>query len=139
MPRSKSANINKVLPESASMHLIGLLSLGIVAGILSGLFGVGGGLVIVPALVLFFGMTQQSAGGTSLVALLLPVGLLGLIEYYRSGKISMEHIFMGLIIAAGLFTGVYFGAKIATHLSNDSLRKGFAVFMGIVSIYLWFK
>ena len=121
------------------MQLIGLVSLGIVAGLLSGLFGVGGGIVIVPALVVFFGMTQQSAGGTSLVALLLPVGLLGVIEYYHSGKISMEKILIGLIIAAGLFFGAYFGAKIATHLSNDTLRKAFAVFMGIVSIYLWFK
>ncbi len=86
------------------MQFIGLFSLGIVAGILSGMFGVGGGIVIVPALVVFFGMTQQSAGGTSLVALLLPVGLLGVIEYYHSGKISMEKILIGLIIAAGLFS-----------------------------------
>ena len=78
------------------MQLIGLVSLGIVAGLLSGLFGVGGGIVIVPALVVFFGMTQQSAGGTSLISLLLPVGLLGMLEYYRSGKISMDNIWMGL-------------------------------------------
>ena len=121
------------------MQLIGLVSLGIVAGLLSGLFGVGGGIVIVPALVVFFGMTQQSAGGTSLISLLLPVGLLGMLEYYRSGKISMDNIWMGLIIAAGLFVGVYFGAKLATHLSNDLLRKSFAVFIGIVAVYLWFK
>ena len=122
-----------------SMQLIGLLSLGFVAGLLSGLFGVGGGLVIVPALVLFFGMTQQSASGTSLVALLLPVGLLGVVEYYRSGIISMEKISIGLIIAVGLFAEAYFGAIIATHISNDLLRKAFAAFMGIVAIYLWFK
>jgi len=121
------------------MQLIGLVRLGIVAGLLSGLFGVGGGIVIVPALVVFFGMTQQSAGGTSLISLLLPVGLLGMLEYYRSGKISMDNIWMGLIIAAGLFVGVYFGAKLATHLSNDLLRKSFAVFIGIVAVYLWFK
>ena len=121
------------------MQIIGLLSLGIGAGLLSGIFGIGGGLVIVPALVLFFGMTQQSASGTSLVALLLPVGLLGVIEYYRSGIISMEKISIGLIIAAGLFAGAFFGAIIATHISNDLLRKAFAVFMGIVAIYLWFK
>ena len=121
------------------MQIIGLLGIGIGAGLLSGMFGVGGGLVIVPAMVLFFGMTQQSAVCTSLIALLLPVVLLGVIEYYRSGKISMENILIGLIIAGGLFAGAYFGAKIATHLSNDLLRKAFAVFMGIVAIHLWFK
>ena len=121
------------------MQLIGLLAIGIGAGLLSGMFGVGGGLVIVPAMVLFFGMTQHTAVGTSLIALLLPVGLLGVIEYYRAGKISTENILIGLIIAAGLFTGAYFGAKIATHLSNDLLRKAFAVFMGIVAFHLWFK
>ena len=84
-------------------------------------------------------LALQSAVGTSLIALLLPVGLLGVIEYYRSGKISMENILIGLIIAGGLFAGAYFGAKIATHLSNDLLRKAFAVFMGIVAIHLWFK
>ncbi|MEI8185894.1 MAG: sulfite exporter TauE/SafE family protein [Chlorobiaceae bacterium] len=121
------------------MQLIALIGIGIGAGLTSGMFGVGGGLIIVPAMVLLFGMTEQSAVGTSLIALLLPVGLLGVIEYYRAGKISMENISIGLIIAAGLFAGAYFGAKIATHLSNDMLRKGFAVFMGIVAIHLWFK
>jgi len=121
------------------MQLIGLLVVGVAAGLLSGMFGVGGGIIIVPALALLYGMTQQSAIATSLIALLLPVGLLGVMEYYRSGKISMENIWIGLVIAAGLFAGAYFGAKIATHLSNDILRKGFAVFMGIVALHLWFK
>ncbi len=120
-------------------NFIGLLGIGIAAGLLSGMFGVGGGVIIVPAMVLLYGMTQQSAIGTSLIALLLPVGLLGIIEYYRSGKISTEIIWIGLIIAAGLFAGAYFGAKIATNLSSDVLRKAFAVFMGIVALHLWFK
>jgi hypothetical protein len=121
------------------MQLIGLLFVGVAAGILSGMFGVGGGIIIVPALALLYGMTQQGAIATSLIALLLPVGLLGVMEYYRSGKISMENIWIGLVIAAGLFAGAYFGAKIATQLSNDILRKSFAVFMGIVALHLWFK
>ncbi|MCX6178255.1 MAG: sulfite exporter TauE/SafE family protein [Chlorobiales bacterium] len=121
------------------MQLIALFSIGVGAGLLSGMFGVGGGVIIVPAMVLLFGMTQQSAVATSLIALLLPVGLLGVIEYYRSGKISMDNIWIGLIIAAGLFAGAYFGVRIATHLSNDTLRKAFAVFLGIVAFHLWFK
>jgi uncharacterized protein len=118
---------------------VGLLLVGLAAGLLSGMFGVGGGIIIVPAMVILFGLTQQSAIATSLVALLLPVGLLGVMEYYRSGKISGENIWIGLIIAAGLFVGAYFGAKIAMHLSGDTLRKAFAVFMGIVALHLWFK
>lgn len=121
------------------LQLAGLLVVGVGAGLLSGLFGVGGGIIIVPALALLFGMTQQSAIATSLMALLLPVGLLGVLEYYRAGKISAENIWIGLIIAAGLFVGAYFGAKIATHLSGEMLRKAFAVFMGIVALHLWFK
>ena len=110
-----------------------------VAGVLAGMFGVGGGLIIVPALVLIFGMTQHSAVATSMMALLLPVGLLGVMEYYRCGKITTENIWFGLIIAAGLFFGAYFGAKIATNLSSEMLRKTFAIFIGIVAIHLWFK
>jgi len=121
------------------VQVIGLLTVGVAAGLLSGMFGVGGGIIIVPALVVLFGMTQQSAIATSLMALLLPVGLLGVMEYYRSGKISGENIWIGLVIAAGLFAGAFFGAKIAIHLSSEILRKAFAVFMGIVALHLWFK
>jgi len=121
------------------MQLVALLCIGLSAGLLAGLFGVGGGIIIVPALVILFGMSQHSAIGTSLIALLLPVGILGTIEYYRAGKISVENIWFGLIIAAGLFAGAYFGAKIATHFSSEILRKAFSVFIGIVALHLWFK
>jgi uncharacterized membrane protein YfcA len=121
------------------MQTLFTLCIGVAAGILSGMFGVGGGIVIVPALVLFFGMSQQSANATSLVALLLPVGFLGVLEYYRAGKITTEHIWLGLIISAGLFAGAFFGARIASSLSSDLLRKAFALFIGIVALRLWFK
>jgi uncharacterized membrane protein YfcA len=121
------------------MHYVALIAIGTVAGLLSGMFGVGGGVIIVPAMVLLFGMTQQSAVATSLIALLLPVGVLGVTEYYRAGKISTENIWIGLIIAAGLFAGAFFGAKIAANLSSDMLRKAFAIFMGIVALQMWFK
>lgn len=121
------------------MHVMLMLLIGAGAGILSGLFGVGGGIIIVPALVLFLGLSQHSANATSLVALLLPVGMLGIIEYYRAGKISSENIWMGLLIAAGLFLGTFFGARIATSMSGDLLRKAFAILIGIVAFRLWFK
>ncbi len=112
---------------------------GIAAGILSGMFGIGGGLIIVPVLVLVMGFPQHTANATSLIALLLPVGLLGVLEYYRAGKISSEHIWFGIIIAAGLFLGALFGAKIATSMTNELLRKFFAVFIGIVAVRIWLQ
>lgn len=119
------------------MQFIYLIIIGTAAGMLSGMFGVGGGVIIVPALVLLFGMDQQNASATSLVALLLPVGLLGVFEYYRLGKLSVEHIWFGLTIALGLFIGALFGAKIALAMSSEMLRRVFAVFLVIVAIRLW--
>ncbi|TCD48852.1 sulfite exporter TauE/SafE family protein [Chlorobium sp. N1] len=125
--------------ENQLLQNVSMLLIGLSAGVLSGLFGIGGGIIIVPALVLLLGMTQQTASATSLVALLLPVGILGVLEYYREGKISMDNVWLGLLLALGLFTGAYFGARIATHLSGPMLRRAFAVFTGIVALRLWFK
>jgi uncharacterized protein len=121
-----------------NMQYLILFITGLAAGLLSGMFGVGGGVIIVPALVFFFGMSQQSASATSLMALLLPVGLLGVYEYYQAGKITTEHMWFGLVIALGLFTGAFFGARIAIELSSDLLRRLFAVFLVIVAIRLWY-
>jgi uncharacterized protein len=115
-----------------------LLAVGLLAGFLSGIFGIGGGLVIVPSLVFIFGYSQYTANGTSLVALLAPVGILGVLEYYWNGKIGPDNIKGGLIIAAGLFIGVYVGSKVAINLPEDLLRKCFAVFIFLVAIKLWF-
>jgi uncharacterized membrane protein YfcA len=120
------------------MQYLILFVTGIAAGLLSGMFGVGGGVIIVPVLVFFFSMNQQAASATSLIALLLPVGLLGVFEYYRAGKISVEHIWFGLTIALGLFAGAFFGALLAIDLSSDLLKKLFAVFLVFVAIRLWF-
>ncbi len=119
------------------MQLTMLFIIGLTAGLLSGMFGVGGGVIIVPALVFFFGMSQQSASGTSLIALLLPVGLLGALQYYRSGNISPQNIWFGLSIALGLFVGAFFGAMLAIEVSSELLRRLFAVFLVIVAIRLW--
>jgi hypothetical protein len=119
------------------MQFVYLFVIGIAAGILSGMFGVGGGVIIVPSLVLLFGMGQHNATATSLMALLLPVGILGVLEYYRLGKLSTEHLWFGLTIALGLFAGAFFGAKISLGMSGDMLRRAFAVFLVIVAIRLW--
>ncbi|ASQ89922.1 permease [Prosthecochloris sp. GSB1] len=121
------------------MQFVWMFFTGIAAGILSGMFGIGGGILIVPALVIIAGMTQQAATATSLIALLLPVGILGVMEYYRMGRISAENIWFGLLIALGLFAGAFFGAKIAIGLTNEVLRKAFAVFIGIVAVRMWLQ
>ena len=121
------------------MEIFYLLLIGVGAGVLAGLFGIGGGIVIVPALVFLIGMPQHTATGTSLVALLLPVGLLGVWNYYESGSITQEHIKYGLIVALGLFVGTFFGSKIALNLSKEALQKAFAVFLIVLSVYILFK
>ncbi len=110
--------------------------IGIIAGIFAGLFGIGGGTVIIPALVLLLGMTQHKAQGTSLVALLLPVGLLATIEYYKNGNADIK---LGLLIGAGLFLGGYLGAYFANKLNDPALRKLFAVFLMFVAIRMFLK
>lgn len=119
------------------LQFMPLILTGFMAGILSGMFGIGGGIVLVPMLVYFFGYAQSAATGTSLVALLLPVGILGVRQYYLSGRIGSEQIKTGLLIAIGLFIGAYFGARIATQLPDVNLRKGFAVFLVFVAARLW--
>jgi uncharacterized membrane protein YfcA len=108
------------------------LALGFIAGILSGMFGIGGGLVIVPALVILFGLPMKTATGTSLFALLWPVGLLGVIEYWRNDKLDA---WRGLWIAVGLFLGAYFGARITLAISPAGMKRAYAVFLLVVGAY----
>ncbi len=107
-----------------------LLGLGLFAGVLSGMFGIGGGLVIVPVLVIFLGLSQKEATGTSLFALLLPVGLLGVLEYWRRDEAKLQY---GLLIAAGLFIGAYFGARITHGVSDLTLKRIYAAFLIVVA------
>ncbi len=117
-------------------QIIGFLIIGILAGVLSGLFGIGGGLIIIPALIFFFKMNQHLAQGTSLGALLLPVGILGFIEYWRHGNVNLTG---AILIAVGLFVGAFFGAYIANVLPTKTLSKLFAIFLIIVAIRIFFK
>lgn len=112
---------------------------GLLAGVLAGLFGVGGGLILIPFLVLVIGYPQQTANGTSLVALLGPVGILGVMAYYNSGQINGTHIRAGLLIALGMFFGTYFGSKWALQLPELYLRRGFCVFLILTALRMWGK
>ncbi len=113
-----------------------ILLIGLGAGVLSGLFGIGGGTVIVPALILIARFEPVTATGTSLAALVLPVGILGAVEYYRNGHLDIR---FALLLALGLFAGAWFGARIAQDLAPMVLRRLFAVFLVIVAIRLWLK
>jgi uncharacterized membrane protein YfcA len=112
-----------------------LILIGVASGMLSGFVGVGGGLIIVPALVLFLEFSQKMAQGTSLAILLLPVGILAVMEYYKHGYIDIK---IALIISAGFVVGGFFGSRIALVLPQDTIKKIFAVFMLIVAIKMLF-
>ena len=109
------------------------LFLGLIAGVAGGLFGIGGGIIIVPALVLAFGFTQHKAQGTSLVALLAPVGILGLLNYYKEHNTDLV---AGGLIAGGFLMGAYGGSFLAMAMNEAVMRRSFAVFLMCVAVYL---
>ena len=112
-----------------------LVIIGLIAGALSGLVGIGGGIVIVPALVFFLGFSQKLAQGTSLGILLLPIGILAVIQFYKAGFIDIPVV---LVVAIGFIAGSYFGSKIALGLPQDSVKKIFAIFLLIMAIKMLF-
>ncbi len=111
-------------------------AIGLVAGVVSGLFGIGGAVLIVPALVLLVKLSQHAAQGTSLAALLLPVGLLGALDYYRRGQVNVPY---AAIIAVGLFVGALLGAKLAGGIPDAALRRAFGAFLLLVAAKLLFS
>jgi uncharacterized membrane protein YfcA len=115
--------------------IIILLCIGLLAGILSGLVGIGGGIIIVPALVFFMSMTQQQAQGTSLAVLLLPVGILAVYNYYNAGSVDIRST---LIIASTFVLGGYIGSKIAISIDQNTLKKIFGIFMLLLSLKIIF-
>lgn len=110
------------------------LAIGLGAGLLSGLFGIGGGIIIVPALMLAGRMQPSTATGTSLGALLLPVGALGAWQYYKNGHLDVR---ASLLIALGIFVGAYLGAIAMQQLNPMMAKRVFAVFLVVVSIRIW--
>jgi len=112
-----------------------LILIGLCAGVLSGLFGVGGGIIIVPALVFFIGMSQHQAQGTSLGLMLLPIGILAAYNYYKTGNLDIKS---GLIIAGAFVLGGYFGSKLSLNISELWLKRIFGVLMLVVALRLIF-
>lgn len=112
-----------------------IITVGIAAGILSGLVGVGGGLVIVPSLVYFIGFSQKTAQGTSLGLIMLPVGILGVLQYYKQGHVDFRVVG---ILAMGFILGSFFGSKVALSLSQETVKKIFACLMILIAIKMLF-
>jgi uncharacterized membrane protein YfcA len=117
-------------------NIIILLIIGLAAGMVSGSLGVGGGVVIVPALIFFYGMTQQEAQGTSLGLLALPVVIAGAYNYYKGGYINIKFV---LILAIAFVVGSYFGSMLAVNISGKTLQKIFAGFMILVALKMLIK
>lgn len=112
-------------------QLIILLCIGLVAGILSGMVGIGGGIIIVPALVYFLGFTQHQAQGTTLFTFLLPIGLLGVYNYYQAGHVDFK---TALIIASTFFIGSFLGSKFAISIDQQLMKRVFGVIILLLSI-----
>lgn len=111
------------------------LLLGLIAGILSGLIGIGGGIIILPALVLLFGLSQHQAQGTTLALLVPPIGILAAWTYYKQGLVDLK---IASFVALGFFFGGLLGAKIATGLPNVVLEKVFGVALLLIALKMIF-
>lgn len=118
------------------MDVILFIVIGLIAGILSGMFGIGGGVIIVPALMYLCGFSQLKAQGTSLAILLPPVGILAFINYYKRGQVNVQ---AGILICVFLVIGSIFGAKIANNIPLSILKKSFGVLMILISLKMIFS
>jgi hypothetical protein len=112
-----------------------ILVLGAAAGILAGLFGIGGGIIMVMGMVTVLRMPFLTATGTSLAAMLLPVGVLGAWEYWRNGNVDPR---AAALLAGGLFIGSWLGARLANDLPPGVVQRAFAAFLVLMAARLWF-
>ena len=112
---------------------LGYILLGALAGVFSGLLGIGGGTIVVPGLVYFFGMSFHKAQGTILAAFLPPVALLAVLRYAQSSNVDWK---AALLIAAGIFIGGYFGATLSLSLSETAIKRVFGVFLILIAVKL---
>ena len=113
------------------MNYILYVALGLVAGVLGGMFGIGGGSILIPALVFFFGLTQHQAQGTTLAIMVPPIGLLAALRYYYSGNVKLG---MAGFICAGFLVGGLIGAQLIQNVPDALLKKLFGIFLLIVSL-----
>jgi len=118
------------------INIILFIVIGSIAGILSGIFGIGGGVIIVPALIYLCGFSQLKAQGTSLAILLPPVGILAFIDYYKEGHVNLQ---AGILICIFLVICSVFGAKISHSIPISVLKKSFGILMILISLKMIFS
>ena len=113
-----------------------LALIGLAAGVFGGMVGLGGGVIMIPAMIYFLGMNQISAQGTSLAVMLPPVGILAVMNYYKAGQINLKY---ALIIAIAFTVGGYFGSKIALNIPVALVKKIFAISLIAIAVRMFFK
>jgi hypothetical protein len=115
------------------MEILGLLAIGATAGTLSGFLGVGGATILIPALIFIYRSSQHLAQGTSLAALLLPVGLLAVVKYWQTGNVNLK---FAVLLAVGFFLGAWIGAIFAQPVPDIYLKKIFAVYLLLIALQM---
>ena len=114
------------MPEYISLIIIGML-----AGFVSGMVGIGGGIILVPALIYVMGYSQHMAQGTSLAMMIPPIGILAVYNYYQKGHVDIK---VALILCIGFFVGAFFGSKLAVKLPGDTVKRVFGVFLALAAV-----
>lgn len=110
--------------------------IGLTAGLLGGILGIGGAIIIIPAMVMFLGYSQQLAQGTALMMMVPPIGALAAFQYYQKGFVDVK---VALVMAFFFFIGGFFGAKYATQIPQVTLKKIFSLLLVGIAIKMWFQ
>jgi len=120
---------------STSTLLI-LIAIGIITGLMAGMLGIGGAVIMIPALVFLMGLSQQAAQGTSLAVMLPPIGIIAAYNYYKAGQVNIK---FALILAIAFLIGSYFGSKIALNVPQPFLKKIFGILLLLVAAKMLFS
>ena len=126
---------NKNKMEMTTATVLILLAIGLFSGILGGMVGIGGGIIIVPALIYFLGFSQLNAQGTSLALIMFPVGILGVLQYYKQGHVDFNIV---LILAVGFVLGSFLGSKISLSISQEIVKRIFAILLLVIASKMLF-
>jgi uncharacterized membrane protein YfcA len=110
--------------------LLALIVIGIITGIMAGMLGIGGAIIMIPALVFLMGLSQQTAQGTSLAVMLPPVGIIAAYNYYKAGQVNIR---FAIILALFFLVGSYFGSKMALNIPQQALKKIFGILLLLVA------
>lgn len=117
-------------------HLIILVIIGVLSGILAGVFGIGGAIIVIPALVFILGISQHEAQGTSLAFMLPPVGILATWNYWKAGQVNWK---IALVLSLTFVVGAYFGSQLSINISDKMLRRMFGILMMAMAVKMIFS